>query len=59
MALPFLRAVKNGGLEMAHAHYHRVVEGLKIAMLLTGSATPIDLETTPRRLGPNLRNWIE
>ena len=59
MALPFLRAFMDGGLEGARAFHRRVVDGLEAAMLLTGSRTPADLARVPRVLGPALRSWIE
>ena len=60
MALPFLRAVRaEGGVEAAHDHYLRVIEGLKTALVLTGSRTPSDLKRAHKRIGWKLREWID
>lgn len=59
MALPFLRGFMDAGIEGARGHLDRVVDGLKAAMLLTGSKRPADLARAHRILGPELRAWIE
>ena len=59
MALPFLRAVDRGGRDAARAEAKRMVDGLRVAMLLTGSHTLNELRQAPRHLGANLRSWIE
>jgi len=58
MALPVFRAYREGGVEAAGAYVDRLVAGLKLAMVLTGSR---DLETlghAPVVLGGRLRDWL-
>lgn len=57
MALPFLRAVEDGGRDAAEAHLDRVIDGLEVAMLLTGSRSLSALRKAPRVIGPNLLRW--
>lgn len=58
MALPWLRAAHDGGPDAALAFGERTVRALKTAMLLTGSATPAALATTPRIIGARLDRWV-
>ncbi len=58
MALPFLRAVQESP-EAAEAFATRLIDGLQVAMTLTGSRTLADLQRAPRLHGPNLRRWEE
>jgi isopentenyl-diphosphate delta-isomerase len=58
MALPFLRAARQGGVEGALRFTERVLDGLKTAMILTGARTPAQLAQAPRVLGPNLTRWL-
>lgn len=57
MALPFLRAVERGGFEAADAVARQVIEGVEVAMLLTGSRTLAELQRAPRYLGAELERW--
>ncbi len=57
MALPFLRALREHGMEGAQAHAERVIEGLRTVMLLTGSRNAQELRRAPHRIGPALRQW--
>jgi isopentenyl-diphosphate delta-isomerase len=59
MALPFLRAAHERGLDGALDFAHRVLDGLQTAMLLSGARTPAALALAPRVLGPRLRAWID
>ncbi len=59
MALPFLRASREHGPQGALDFGHRVLEGLKATMLLTGTRTPAELRHAPRMLGPNLSMWAQ
>ena len=58
MALPFLRAVDRNGVEGASVVAQRVIDGLRVAMLLTGSHNLEELRAAPRHLGPGLRGWL-
>lgn len=59
MALPFLRALREGGLDAAHSFYQRTLDGLKTAMLLAGAPTAHDLTKAPRLIAPPLRMWLD
>lgn len=58
-ALPVFRAYRQGGLAGADAFVAETIEGLKVAMLLTGSRTLPDLKSQPVVLGPRLERWTE
>jgi isopentenyl-diphosphate delta-isomerase len=58
-ALPVYRAYRTGGIEAARAFVDELVEGLKTAMLLTGSRTLADLGAQPVVLGARLRAWLD
>lgn len=59
MALPFLRAFEAGKADAVDALVSRVLESIRVAMLLTGSRSLSDFSRAPRVYGPNLRNWLE
>jgi len=57
MARPFLQAWNHGGFDAALALGEELVNELRVAMLLTGSADVAALKRAPRRLGPQLQGW--
>jgi isopentenyl-diphosphate delta-isomerase len=59
LALPVLRAWESGGEEGARAFLEEVIGGLKLAMVLTGSRTPLELRGKPAVLGARFRAWSE
>jgi isopentenyl-diphosphate delta-isomerase len=58
LALPFLRAHREGGLSGLLQEIERLLEALRAVCLLTGSASASALRDAPRALGPGLRAWI-
>jgi len=58
MARPLLKAWNEGGQQGAHAAAVEVLEEVRIACLLTGSASPHDMRNRPRILGPAIRQWV-
>ncbi|MEL6179126.1 MAG: type 2 isopentenyl-diphosphate Delta-isomerase [Myxococcota bacterium] len=58
MALPFLRAITQGGLERAQMFLDRVIDGIRTACLLTGSDSLDDLKRAPRFIAPPLQHWM-
>lgn len=58
-ALPVLRAYRSGGLDAAAAFLEQTIEGLRVAMVLTGSRTLADLRRQPVVLGPRLERWTQ
>lgn len=58
-ALPVFRAYRSGGLEAASAFLEQTIEGLRVAMVLTGSRTLSELRRQPVVLGPRLERWKE
>ncbi len=58
-ALPVFRAYRSGGLEGAAAFLEQTIEGLRVAMVLTGSRTLDDLRRQRIVIGPRLERWIE
>lgn len=59
MALPWLKTAYNEGYAAALSFGQTTIQSLKVACLLTGSATLAELRRAPRILGPNLRRWTE
>ncbi|MBI5544009.1 MAG: type 2 isopentenyl-diphosphate Delta-isomerase [Deltaproteobacteria bacterium] len=59
VALPALRAHEDGGSEGAQASLMAIVDGLRMALLLTGCRTPAQLRDVPRVMGPDLARWLE
>ncbi len=58
LALPFLRAHREGGLSGLLQETERLLESLRAICLLTGSARASALRDAPRTLGPRLRAWL-
>lgn len=58
VALPVFRAWREGGPEAADAYVGRLVDGLRTAMVLTGSRECAALARAPRVLGGKLRDWL-
>ncbi|MFU8803693.1 MAG: type 2 isopentenyl-diphosphate Delta-isomerase [Bradymonadaceae bacterium] len=58
MALPWLRAAHEGGLDGARAFGASTLSALRTACLLTGSSTIEELRDTPKVLGPKLERWL-
>jgi len=59
LALPFFRAFTEGGEAGVLTMGERLIEGLRVAALLTGARNPRALRTVPRVLGPDLLRWVE
>lgn len=57
VALPVFRAWREGGVEAASAFLSELIEGLRVAMVLTGSPDVEALRRTPFVLGPRLAAW--
>ena len=58
-ALPVFRAYRNGGLDAATSFLEQAIEGLRVAMVLTGSRTLDDLRRSNGScIGPRLERWI-
>ena len=58
-ALPVFRAYRAGGLDAASAFLEQTIEGLRVAMVLTGSRTLAELRARPVVLGPRLERWVQ
>lgn len=58
-ALPVFRAYRSGGLEAASDFLEQTIEGLRVAMVLTGSPTLAALRSQPVVLGPRLERWAQ
>jgi len=58
-ALPVFRAYRSGGLDAASAFLEQTIEGLRVAMVLTGSRTLAELRDQPVVLGPRLERWVQ
>ncbi len=59
MALPWLRAAHDDGVDGARQFATRCTTALRTAMALTGSQNLEALRNTDRLLGPRLKRWIE
>ena len=59
MAQPYLKAHHEGGRDGVRALIRRLVEHLRMAMLLTGSATLADLRAAPRVIAGELQAWTQ
>lgn len=58
-ALPWLRATMARGEEGADEVARTMIRTLKSVMLLTGSQDIAALRAAPKRLGPELRDWLQ
>lgn len=58
-ALPIYRAYREDGTDAAIDLIHELTDGLRTAMLLTGSRTLTDLAQQPVVLGDRLKAWID
>lgn len=58
MARPFLQAWNAGGREAALDAARTVIEEIRLACLLTGSADPRALGEAPLVVGPTLERWV-
>ena len=58
LALPFLRAYKEGGASGVIAAAERLIESLRVVTLLTGSRRASELKRAARTIGSELRLWI-
>jgi len=58
-ALPVFRAYRASGIDAAAAFLEQTIEGLRVAMVLTGSRTLAELRRQPVVLGPRLERWIQ
>ena len=59
LALPFLRALEEGGTDALDALAADLTETLRRVALLTGGDSVEHLRTAPHVIGPNLRAWAE
>ncbi len=59
MALPWLRAAHDEGIEGARRYARAATDALRTAMALTGSADLDGLRNADRLLGPRLRRWLD
>ncbi len=57
-ALPLYRAYRDGGIDAATRLVDELINGLKTAMLLTGSRTLADLSHQPLVLGERIKAWL-
>lgn len=58
MALPWLKAAHEGGVEEAAAFARTTLDALQTTCLLTGSGSIEELRQAPRIYGPNLERWM-
>jgi len=58
-ALPIYRAYREGGTQAAVDLIRELMDGLRTAMVLTGSRTLADLAQQPLVLGERLKAWID
>jgi isopentenyl-diphosphate delta-isomerase len=59
VALPILRAWETAGAAGARQALIELMEGIRLAMVLTGSRTLKELAARPPVIGPTLGRWIE
>ena len=58
LALPFIRAVAEGGVENGLALVERIRSVVRTAMVLTGSRTVADLRNAPSVTSPDLDRFV-
>ena len=58
IARPFLQAHAHGGIEAVRAYGKRVIAEIRIAALLTGSASVADLQKAPLVTSPAFDRWV-
>jgi isopentenyl-diphosphate Delta-isomerase len=59
VALPVFRAYREGGMPAAARFLESLIDGLRTAMVLTGSRDLEALGRAPLVLGPRLRDWVD
>jgi len=59
VALPVFRAYREGGVPAAARFLEGLIDGLRTAMVLTGSRDLEALSRAPLVLGPRLRDWVD
>jgi isopentenyl-diphosphate delta-isomerase len=59
LALPMLRAFAAGGASEVLTTTSNLIESLRAISVLLGARTLADLQSAPRVLGPELRNWLD
>ena len=58
IARPFLQAHARGGIDAVRAYGKRVIAEIRIAALLTGSASVADLQKAPLVTSPAFDRWV-
>jgi isopentenyl-diphosphate delta-isomerase len=58
IARPFLQAHDRGGIDGVRQMARRIIQEIRIAMLLCGAATLADLQSSPLVLSPELLRWV-
>ncbi len=58
MARPMLMAWNEGGRDAARDKALEILEAIRLACLLTGAKTPLQLQERPVVIGPDLARWV-